>query len=310
MHFSLSDLKSCVYCELFDQLFFVLSHRVHSQSTGKQKMTNKWNFEPGQILLVQLASGTYCGEFVSKVDNSRLSLTNVCRMDDKSSVLGRQIYYKDQILSVKCFSDPNASDVASSVVSSEERVVLDLEEYQAVERLIANHTYITQTDEHYHKAVKELSAQDYIAVGLEGNGGSGRRSNTSLLVAATSKNVYLFDILFLGRILPELRRVLDGRFPRKIVHDGRLVADNLKHVQDMELRPLFDTMVAHIATNASKEVISVEACVNQHFNLHLKEDTLGLLERPLTDHQKLVAAKHVAYLLKLHKHFVFKVMLP
>jgi uncharacterized protein (DUF1778 family) len=263
----------------------------------------QWNFHKGQKLLIELAANSYSGDFLIKShDNSRIDMVNVRGLVTGGPILSdRQTFYASEILSIKIFADSHESNDA-------EQLNISKSAFSTVEETIQNYQYIQQTDSHYHNAINDLKTQDYVGVNLE-NDMPGRLGQTSLLVMTTSKNIYLFDILCLGSIFPELKRVLESRYPRKIVHNGRTLVDNLKHTQNIQLQPVFDTFVAHVAITKAKESISIEECVNYHFNLTLKKEVLVKLDRPLREKQKLMAARHAAFLIKLHGFLVHKVML-
>lgn len=72
---------------------------------------------------------------------------------------------------------------------------------------------------------------------------SGRFANSSIIAMKTSKSIYLFDVLVMGRIEKAIKGILEANTPKKIIHDCSATADHLKHKHEIDLNGVFDTMV-------------------------------------------------------------------
>jgi ribonuclease D len=128
------------------------------------------------------------------------------------------------------------------------------------------------------------------------------------LVVAANQNIYIFDMLRLGHLRIDLKRVLEENSPLKVVHNGGHILKRLQKEYNCSLNPVFDTQVAHLIISSSQVPISTEKCVNLYLQVGLPE-TDTILDEITSEDQLLDAAKRVAYLVKLFDHLVHEVLL-
>uniref|UniRef100_A0A1B0FFB9 Uncharacterized protein n=1 Tax=Glossina morsitans morsitans TaxID=37546 RepID=A0A1B0FFB9_GLOMM len=76
----------------------------------------------------------------------------------------------------------------------------------------------------------------------------GNRKET-ILVVATSKNVYIFDMPIIGNAFCDFASTLESEWPRKALHNSHKQLENLKH---FKLGGVFDTFVAYCLTTEQK----------------------------------------------------------
>lgn len=235
------------------------------------------NYNIGQSLIVELEDECFVGELkLINKDRTRMELCNVFDFHTSEKISGNQIFYKSDIKSIKIINndivDGSTSgnhDPSNDIITEADKqatTLLTSCELQEIETHCKNAQYIFKTDRYYHDAIKDMRRQNEIVLNLE-SCQAGRSTRTTIITVATRQNVYIFDILSLGRVYPELKGVLEAPRPKKIIHDSRKIVDNLKYRQDVELKGIFDTYAAHIGVGGDKSLWKLEDCLKKYLNL-------------------------------------------
>ncbi|XP_055529984.1 protein Exd1 homolog [Wyeomyia smithii] len=284
---------------------------------------DKLDIFKGQMLLLELEDECVIGEVLHiGAKRSFVRLQNVRDFQSNLPIAGKQDYYSSEIRSIKIIEknppiDPNnLSQVGTSVVSSaaaESVTRIDLEDVKEIFDRIDGHIFIHQTDMKYHDAVKYLKTQKMIGVAMEGIAGGRHARAPSLLSIATLDRIYIFDVMWMN-VTSDIKSILVNPKVRRVVHNGRLLEDVLKHRFGAPLGKCFDTLVAHISTNKhfdDQNELSIQECLSKYLNLpnNFFDSTIAFANRPLTETQRKAAAKNVAFLLMLQDYLVHEVML-
>ncbi|XP_043647677.1 protein Exd1 homolog [Drosophila teissieri] len=207
------------------------------------------------------------------------------------------------------YSDGNDSDGNDSFSSALDSLPLNIcfplrkEEINSLEKRMDRIVFIQQADTTYHRALKEIKDQESISLLVEPSF-YGRHQTTSVLVVATFNETYIFDILALASIFPELAKILEADQPRKVVHYSHRIADHLLHRQRISLGGIFDTFVALCLERHERLPFSLSEAISFVFNLSMDEilceEVTGASEsrrnftaRPLTHSQMRYMAKMV-----------------
>lgn len=147
----------------------------------------------------------------------------------------------------------------------------------------------------------------------------GRFGNLSLISIATRNHCYLFDVLdctsVTDGIILYLKRLLEDKSKKKIVHDCRMDSDALKHIAKVQLKNVHDTSCFHTVLWGEREVKLnnllafhkiVENTVrngNVYDNNHAFWAT-----RPLTDQMIEWASNDVLKLFRVHDEQILQVI--
>uniref|UniRef100_A0A1A9VP85 3'-5' exonuclease domain-containing protein n=1 Tax=Glossina austeni TaxID=7395 RepID=A0A1A9VP85_GLOAU len=189
-------------------------------------------------------------------------------------------------------------------------------ELNKLQTQVKDFVYIIQTDQKYHNALADITNQSMIALIIEPVE-SCRNNKTSVIAIATATNVYIFDILYLGKVFPDLGRILEAKYPRKVVHNGHKIVDNLQHRQNVNLSGIFDTFVAYCLVSDDKTQRSLEETIQDTLNLPLtyfeteetERNPFKPYKRPLTNARLSLIAKKALLQLKLAEYILHKQML-
>lgn len=290
---------------------------------------DKTDLVKGQTVLLELDGECVIGQvFHLASDRSFVRLKNCRDFQSNQPIVGNQDYYNSEIRSIKIIeqSEPpassdgqpsqqhNGSTASSSGVSSSEAVAkINLEDIQSIFDRIDQHIFIHQTDMRYYDAIKYLKTQKLLALAMEGVEGGRCSDNPSLLSIATPDRIYIFDVMWM-RVPKDLKAILANPKVRRVIHNGRLAEDVLKHRFGAPLGRCFDTLVAHIATTKQYDYqseMSIARCLAKYLNLpeNFYDLEITFENRPLNESQRKAAAKNVAFLLTLQDYFVHEVML-
>lgn len=214
------------------------------------------NFEINEKIIIELNSGRlYEGDFIREtgdgidVNNSKDLTTNKVKKY-------AQHFYRSEIKSVRTLNpksaDSNANSPSTSTQETAERrriftqsinnKTFNADEIEHIQSFTKNAVYISQLDDKYYEAIKEIKRHRLIAVNSEGSFGR-LDPKRSLIAIATPNHVYLFDMLRLGRMQEELKQIFTSDSPRKIVHSSAEIADYLQHKETCTLNNAFDTLV-------------------------------------------------------------------
>ncbi|XP_037813702.1 protein Exd1 homolog [Lucilia sericata] len=176
--------------------------------------------------------------------------------------------------------------------------------------------FITQTDHKYHKALNDMKSQTVIGLLIDPIE-MGRNCKTSLMAVSTAQNIYIFDMLAIGKIFKEIRLILEAERPRKAVHFSHKIADHLKYRHNIVLKGIFDTFLAYCVVTGEKCNLTLEEAVQKTFSISNvyfendedKEISVNSYQRPLPPSQRMLIAKKVAFQLKLYDHLLHEYML-
>ncbi|XP_073837312.1 protein Exd1 homolog [Musca autumnalis] len=191
-------------------------------------------------------------------------------------------------------------------------------DFQLLQTQYDSLVFITQTDQKYHKAIADIRTQTMIGLLID-PWQCARHRKTSLIAISTPHNIYIFDIISLGKVFKELRLILESaERPRKAVHYSHRIVDHFKHRHGIELAGIFDTFVSYCLVSNEKTNKSLEEVVQQIFNIsnvyfHMEgeenKSTSNPYGRPLCTEYRLKIAKLVAFQLKLYDHLLHEHML-
>jgi len=177
----------------------------------------------------------------------------------------------------------------------------------------------------FHESISRLMSVTTVGLSCEGES-LGRHGLLSLLVLATHEDVFVYDMLCLGRdgLQSGLWSVLCRADLVKVVHDVRQMSDVLFHQFNIVLENVFDTMAAHIVvTHWSLEPQSrLTTAPNltylvRYYLDSVNVDILGTSSkvsswrtRPLSSSQLVTAASVSVCLLPLAKVLEHRLTLP
>lgn len=205
-----------------------------------------------------------------------IELIEMANVESKKKLDGAQTYYESEIENIRSL-DATPSDSVKSAISSTEpeqkyfcnddiefaqptsvadpmpyspnesmdpvTTSIDDAEEKVINERIRTAVYITHCDVSYHSALHDLESQEIVGLNIEG-ARLGRLRNGSLLSFCTNEKIYLFDLMLLGRIFPEIKRILEAKRPRKVVHNSSLIVDHLKHRHKCQLNGIQDILVS------------------------------------------------------------------
>uniref|UniRef100_A0A1B0AKR9 Uncharacterized protein n=1 Tax=Glossina palpalis gambiensis TaxID=67801 RepID=A0A1B0AKR9_9MUSC len=67
-------------------------------------------------------------------------------------------------------------------------------------------------------------------------------------------------------VYPDFGRILEAKYPRKIVHNSHSIVDHLQHRQNVKLSEIFDTFVAYRLVSDDKTHRSLEETIQDTLN--------------------------------------------
>lgn len=159
------------------------------------------------------------------------------------------------------------------LMESNTTTIGDAEQEQINEK-ICSAVHIIQCDASYHAALNDLRRQEIVGFNVEGSR-LGRLQEGSLLSFSTNEKIYLFDLMMLGRIFPEIKRILEAEKPRKVVHNSCLIVDHLKHRYKCQLNGIHDTLVSFLLSSRQRRIFLLwisSPCFTDHpFSYQEKE---------------------------------------
>lgn len=135
---------------------------------------------------------------------------------------------------------------------------IDEDEMQKIDARIRSTVHIAYCDASYHAALDDLRRQEIVGMNIEG-ARLGRLRHGSLLSFSTNEKIYLFDLKLLGKIFPEMKRILEAEKPRKVVHNSCFIVDHLQHRYKCQLNGIQDTLVSLWAL-CNCDDISIVSC--------------------------------------------------
>jgi len=259
---------------------------------------------PGYDVIVTLGEKeTYIGQ-ISFVAPSYIEIMQSVHL--KTSATVDLKCYESDITFIKMLKQPQ--QIVNGVILFS---YFTFNELLEMAKMLKNYVFIERFDQKYHNAIDEINKESYIGLCIPGTE-NGRFSDISLIAVTTSKSIFLFDIVVMGRVEKLLKNILEGNVPKKVVHDASLMADYLKQ-QKINLNGVFDTMIAHCSLRFGVKS-SLQKCLHDHFKLPTEFLDSVSCEiwhiRPLTTHRKRLAAQNVVFLRKLYFHFYRLMMQP
>lgn len=192
-------------------------------------------------------------QFISR-DSKMIKLSNVYDICKDKHLKGSQNYYRPEVVSIEVrntIADPiddsddtSVSSLSTATSMHSESVPCEYDEkvVPLLKERLANAIYIQQCDRIYHEALALLRSREWIAVSLEGSV-FGRLRPPSLLAMATEDQIFIFDLVAFGGIFPEIKSLLENKYPRKIVFDVRYMADSLLSLFGCKLTGFLDLLV-------------------------------------------------------------------
>lgn len=234
-------------------------------------MADYTNFKINDAVMVELIDrDRFTGTIRAIGKNfSYIVLENVHHITENKDIPGQQRYYPSEIESIKKLSANNGFNDEPPTVLNQTSTTngsaspqhrddppingmkqLDHshssssleEEYTFFKELLSRITFINQCDSTYYKALKDIKAEEMVGLSMEGVS-CGRLRTASLITFATPHNIYIFDLMFLGQLFPEMKAILENSKPRKILFDSRFICDNLHHEFKCNLNGIMDLLV-------------------------------------------------------------------
>lgn len=195
------------------------------------------------LVLTDFQDVSVTGLFVGfNRDKSRLELQIVSDLRTKKFLGKIKFYYSSNVKNIQIMTPEQKVDIINEVLCPENTSISKFQQ-ETIEKNIEKFALIQKTDERYHKAVQQLSAQPSIGLSWEGCE-NGRSTKLSMLALSTNTNIFIFDIIYLGNKVPkELKTVLKDTSICKVIHNALLLCDALFHSYDVEIANIFDTMV-------------------------------------------------------------------
>lgn len=123
--------------------------------------------------------------------------------------------------------------------------VFSTNEIKEIQERMKNTVYISQHDDKYHNAIREIMEQEIIAIHSEGKFGR-LDVKRPVLTICTTTNVYIFDMLRLGAMKKEMKEIMTSDKPRKVAHSSSTLADYLQNKENCTLNNVFDTLVRRL----------------------------------------------------------------
>lgn len=226
-----------------------------SDTVNNQKMYGAQTFYESEIEAVRPLDVTPSNSIESPESSTESESKNLSHFDVKSLQSERLPPSSVEIQSPKSESHKSNQKVFQSEMESSSLYGLDESmesiatsisdaEQEEIKERIRTAIHITQCDVGYHEALNDLRRQEIVGLNIEGSR-LGRLQRGSLLSFSTNSKIYIFDLLALGRIFPEMKQILEAEKPRKVVHNSCLIVDHLKHRFKCQLNGIQDTLVGY-----------------------------------------------------------------
>lgn len=186
---------------------------------------------PGQDVICAGGSEIYIG----RITNNELRYIKMQAVNLKTSTTIDLKFYKNELTFIAPLKQ---NQILSDDTSSD----FTFEDLKKVSKMLTDYVFIQQFDKKYYDAIADIESESFIGLYIPGVAG-GRFSERTIIACSTSKSIYIFDVMVLGRIHESIKNVLEANVPKKIIHDSCGVADYLKHKENINLNGVFDTMV-------------------------------------------------------------------
>ncbi|XP_037933807.1 protein Exd1 homolog [Teleopsis dalmanni] len=288
------------------------------------------NLKIGQIIMAETELESIIAKILClSAKSGFIELENVRNLKTNYVYATPQIYTFQQIISIKIVADEESNkDTSSSMPASspeqyskrkeiESKYNLSNWEINAISQQLASVTVIYQCSQSYYASISDIKMQSVIGLVVEPVSG-GRNNRTSIIAICTQKNVYIYDITSMGKLMRDLRQILEASRPKKAVHYSHLIGDHMVHRHQLQLAGLFDTYVVHkMLTNCTNslsllELLKITFCMpEQYFKNEIKSNTylFDVQRRPLEKNITQQIALKVVFQLKLYEILVHKSLL-
>nr|CAD7412991.1 unnamed protein product [Timema poppensis] len=317
------------------------------------------HFSKGQRLLVKTDMGVVEGDFFAmNSEHTKISLKNVATYPEGKKMSGLVNFFKNEVIDVllleaaldtkKKVLIPEDTFLMKNILSQPVQQKIHTEqlnnptshknirnsqnpvnrhpsvlptEISAYLKIAHSYSYFDDVDKSFSTTVETLMREPFIALDYDG-AENGRRSDIRLLIIASPKKIFLFDILTMGSAAFDsgLRKILETPNVKKIVHDCKNIGDSLQHKYDVTLNNVFDTQA--VAFLVEKEMTGQEAKFTKSLAQTLKdvlhmpkdliferlvrlcsveEDNARWHKRPLDTDLECQIIKNLPYLFLLHE---------
>lgn len=157
---------------------------------------------------------------------------------------GVQRYYRSEIQLLTPLKSESSDTKDNTTTQSSVAItcLISATELDAIIASIRSAKCFYHTDRAYYAAIEDIKVHPHVGLAVE----LVAEANVSLIsicVPSTQK-IYIFDVISLGRIPNDLKAILQSKVPLKIVHNGRAAALALKRDMNVQLQPVFDTLVS------------------------------------------------------------------
>ena len=172
-----------------------------------------------------------------------------------------------------------------------------------------DYTLVT-TDDALEEAVRNISTEKIIGIDTETTGLDPFQSRVRLLQVATPERAFVIDLFRIDALNhPLLRELLSATVPTKALHNAKFDVKMLLHHFGLELRGIFDTLLASqiIGAGRSEGGHGLAAVTDRHLGETVdKAMQLSNWAGELTDIQYEYAAKDAALMLPLSEKLAAK----
>lgn len=240
--------------------------------TSSKFIMSTLNFPNNQRIVIELNDGrTTVGDFTKiNYDQTRLEVSNV-KDFYSGAILGRtKYYYNTNIKSLKLLSE-DADKAKYPPQPNVSTIPINFNQWTALENLIYNYKYIKLVDCHFHEAIDDLRSCNVVGLSHEGpvNGEMGRLRDITIITLSTPKTVYIFDVAFLQEI-KGLKKVLSNAGIVKVMYNSKSLADHLCHEHNIELKCVFDVMLADHFADKPSGTSSLASSLTHNLNMHVR----------------------------------------
>lgn len=204
--------------------------------------------KPNERIILNLHSNRKIECDVVSSNKTQIKIINSIDLVTKKKRNNEQTFISSEIKSVQRIiqdiSDTNSTNEMSSSASIKKKIFSERETEQ-INWLIETAVCIIGRDDVYYGAIKAIKYEQCIGLRFEDQ--TKLDSNgQSLLALCTTEKVYLFDILQMKQLFPELKEILQSKSPQKIVFDSSAICDYLWQIEKCKLNGFSDLMVRKI----------------------------------------------------------------
>ncbi|EFA02334.1 piRNA biogenesis protein EXD1 [Tribolium castaneum] len=280
--------------------------------------------KPGdRVLLENRSSEVYAGT-IEYISAKSVNLHTITCHSTNIEYEGNMTFYRNEVVKIVPISDTEPAstpdetpEVSEDSLLRSRKINMHPDEFARLRQVTFDFVFIDTFGTQFENAVEVLNNRESVAVAVLGN--YGRNKPMSVLVMADFKQVFIFDMLCLGK-LKTLREVLESGYICKVVHDGGALFDCLYHKYGVEMKNIFDTQAVDSMLSKENDDVEIKRniseCLTYHFNfpaallsavLETMNDKTWFI-RPLTKSDKIKSAQLVAYLLSLRDQLMKQIL--